>query len=184
MGLPFNNQVTPSIWAALMVSYGDITRSVSAFDRSEPLTESQAAILSESGFEYVGRYLYGSASKKLSMKEAAMLLRYGLKIVPIFQTTSNRADYFSMSRGIRDAKLAYKSMNDMQLPINTTIYFAADFDIYPNEVVSNLIPYFQGVNETLDELTNGNYSVGIYAPRYACTLVSNQNLASNSALTT
>ena len=42
-------------------------------------------------------------------------------------------------------------------------------DIYDYQIDSNIIPYFKGINETIDS----RYSVGIYASRNVCTRVAN-----------
>ena len=70
----------------------------------------------------------------------------------------------------------------MAFASGTTIYFAVDFDCLEYQTENLIIPYFEQI-KTVFSYTNintSNYKVGIYAPRYVCTLVSQKNLVDKS----
>ena len=67
------------------------------------------------------------------------------------------------------------------IPSNTTIYFAVDFDCYEYQIDTFIIPYFRRINLFFNSPENTKrYKVGIYAPRYVCTKVSELGLATTS----
>lgn len=167
-------------WASLLVSYGDKSRSGTACDCKTPLTEEKAATLVNDGRVIVGRYLTGGITKRLTQRELSVIYNAGLHIMPIYQTTNNKASYFTSRKGKRDAYYAYEALVDFNFPENTIVYFAVDFDATEDDVKNNVIPYFAAVRETFLEINQHNYKIGIYGPRYVCTLVKNAGYTCSS----
>lgn len=99
----------------------------------------------------------------------------GFKLFPIFEVGGYENDYFTESQGIADAKSAMQAAKDLGFEENTIIYFAVDYDALEYQVIKNVIPYFKGVYKTLE-----GYRVGIYAPRYVCTLVAQKGYSCSS----
>lgn len=171
VGLTSDGIVGKSTWASLLVSYGDKTRKGTACDCMKPLTSATANTLVSNGRTAVGRYLTGGSNKCLSAEELAIIHDAGLRLIPIYQTTNNRASYFSESKGKRDAYYAYYALVNFKIPSGTIVYFAVDYDATEAEVESNIIPYFKAIYDTFDEINMHGYKIGIYGPRYVCTLV-------------
>ena len=104
VGLTSDGIVGKSTWASLLVSYGDKTRKGTACDCMTPLTEATANTLVANGRTAVGRYLTGGLNKRLSEEELAIIHDAGLRLIPIYQTTNNRASYFSANKGKRGGR--------------------------------------------------------------------------------
>ena len=90
---------------------------------------------------------------------------------PIYQITNNYRNYFSAGRGRRDAYYAIEALRSLYFPDGTTVYFAVDFDATVDDVNGYVIPYFKAIKEEFDKFGSDKYKVGIYGPRYVCTLV-------------
>ncbi len=170
-------------WASLLVSYGDQTRKGEACDGVTEITPARAETLKAAGYKYIGRYLYNASTTSLPQKqiqpgELATIKQYGLRCFPIYQTWSRSADYFSYARGCVDASNAVEWARIHGFKPGSLIYFAVDYDAMDAEVTEYVIPYFQGVHTTVDELSG--YRVGIYGPRNVCQRVSDGGYAVTS----
>lgn len=175
-------KVDVGTWMSLFLSSGDPTRSALGADCAMILNEAKAKTLYDAGYRYVGRYLtgtYGSdrISKALTVEEEQIILDAGLRFFPIYQDGGTRLDYFTASQGTEDGQTAIDAAVKLGIPKDTIIYFAVDFDALEYQVNSNIIPYFRAV---YNELSQSIYKVGIYAPRYVCTLVANAGYSCSS----
>lgn len=123
--------------------------------------------LDENGYTVVGRYLTGS-SKGLKDDEPKRILDNGLSFFPIFQETlyTDTVSKYNYNLGVSDANKAVNRAMELGIPSGTIIYFAIDFDPIDSEISSYVIPYFNGINSAI-----GQYKVGIYGTRNACTKV-------------
>lgn len=169
-------------WMSLFLSSGDPNRPALGADCAMILNEARAKTLYDHGYRYVGRYLtgtYGSnrISKALTVEEEQIILDAGLRFFPIYQDGGTRLDYFTESQGTTDGQTAIDAAVKLGIPKDTIIYFAVDFDAIESQVKSNIIPYFRAV---YNELSQSIYRVGIYAPRYVCTLVANAGYSCSS----
>lgn len=181
--LTVTGKVDISTWMSLFLSSGDPNRSALGADCAMILNEARAKTLYDNGYRYVGRYLtgtYGSnrISKALTVEEEQIILNAGLRFFPIYQDGGTRLDYFTAEQGKKDGQTAVQAAVKLGIPKDTIIYFAVDFDALEYQVNSNVIPYFREVYNELT--TNGIYRVGIYAPRYVCTLVANAGYSCSS----
>lgn len=169
-------------WMSLFLSSGDPNRPALGADCAMILNEARAKTLYDNGYRYVGRYLtgtYGSnrISKALTVEEEQIILDAGLRFFPIYQDGGTRLDYFTESQGTKDGQTAIDAAVKLGIPKDTIIYFAVDFDAIESQAKSNIIPYFRAV---YNELSQSIYRVGIYAPRYVCTLVANAGYSCSS----
>lgn len=162
-----------STWASLLISCGNKDRKGTACDCAQTITEERANTLRKNGYKYIGRYLTGKY--KLTNTEVQTIINNGFELFAIFEVGGYKNEYFTEEQGIEDAKLAMKAAEDLGISEDTIIYFAVDYDALEYQVKSNVIPYFKGVYATLK-----SYKVGIYAPRYVCTLVSQAGYACSS----
>lgn len=179
-----------STMKSLLTSKGDTERKALACDCSTILNSQQATDLHAAGYRYVGRYLTGTVgvgnnerSKALTVSEIKRIQAAGLSIFPIYQDGGYYANYFSQNlQGSYDAVTAINKAKKLGFASGTTIYFAVDFDCLEYQTENLIIPYFEQI-KTVFSYTNintSNYKVGIYAPRYVCTLVSQKNLVDKS----
>lgn len=177
--LPITGEVDYSTWLALLISCGDVDRTALACDCATILDDAKATTLYNSGYRYVGRYLSGTAggiaSKAMTKEEIQIAFNKGLKIFPIYQDGGTTVSYFSSSQAIVDAEKALKYATWLEIPTNTTIYFAVDCDPQDYQITNNILPYFQKISEILKA-----YKIGIYGTRNVCTRVCNAGYATSS----
>lgn len=163
-------------WLSLLISCGDIERSVCACDCATILTNAKATTLYNNGYRYIGRYLCGTIasgqSKALSIDELTIAFNKNLRIFPIYQSEGYYVNYFNKNQGKEDAREAMKYANKLKIPANTVIYFAVDCDPLDYQITDKIIPYFQGIKETI-----GTYRIGIYGTRNVCQRVCNLGYA-------
>ncbi len=180
VGLTADGVVGPQTWASLMVSYGDPNRTCKAADCMTPLTEHTAALLVEKGRTTIGRYIVGGSNKCLTEDELKIIKAAGLKLLPIYQLNARGVDKFTRSTGLFGGYKAYEQYKALKLPDGGTVYFAVDYDVMQREITSNIIPYFQGIKDRLEELGNTSFSIGVYGPRYVCTRLYEAGLTTSS----
>lgn len=182
--LPITGVVDLTTWLSIFISSGNTSRSAKACDCATILTAAKAKTLYDNGYRYVGRYLSGTiaggASKALSREELKIAFNAGLRVFPIQQASANRVSYFTESRAVTDVNSAYKYATELGIPRDTVIYFAVDCDPQGSEIISNIIPYFKKVYETMKNSKNGKYKIGIYGTRNVCSQVSNKGYAVRS----
>lgn len=179
-----------STMKSLLTSKGDENRKASACDCATILNAPQARDLRNAGYTHVGRYLTGTVGvgederpKAITLSEIENIKNAGLSLVPIYQDGGSYPEYFeNKSQGTIDARAAIRAALKLGIPYGTTIYFAVDYDCYGYEIEDNIIPYFKNIKDIFNEIDENIklYKIGIYAPRYVCTKVSEKRLASTS----
>lgn len=184
--LPVTGVADLTTWLSLLTSCGDTTRDAEACDCATILTAEKAATLRNKGYRVVCRYLTGhitvngeNISKALSLDEINIILNAGLRFVPIYQTSANYKEYFSASQGKIDADAALKAAESLNIPEDTTIYFAVDFDATENEM-DIILEHFKAIKEAFNDTLGRSYKIGIYASRNICTQVSEAGYATSS----
>ncbi len=83
---------------------------------------------------------------------------------------------FSYIKGFNAGLNASKCAIKHKVPVGAVIYFAVDLDVYADQISEYIIPFFEGINDSL----NRDYKVGIYGPRLVCTEVSKAQLSISS----
>lgn len=152
-------------WLSLLISCGDTGRKGLACDTRFEITQAHLDTLKANGYQYVGRYLTGGDFKELREGELERIIGGGLSVFLIFEE-GYKLSYFTASQGKADAKKASEAASKFHIPEGSVIYFAVDFDALNADVTSNILPYFEAVNNTISP-----YRTGIYGPRNACTRV-------------
>jgi peptidoglycan hydrolase-like protein with peptidoglycan-binding domain len=165
-------------WASLLVSTGDVNRPGTAADTIRTITPERALTLVANGYQTVGRYLTNSPvadplDKNIKPGEIQTIFDAGLTIVPIFQEGGDYLDYFTNSRGLYAGQKAYEAARGYGFRPGTTIYFAVDFDAVEDQVLSNVVPYFEGIKSAIGNF----YRIGVYGARNTCSIVSTRGLA-------
>lgn len=163
-----NKQLDINTWMALLTSKGNPDRPAKACDTRFEVTDLLLEKLKSDGYEIVGRYLTGGSFKEIKDGELERIVNGGMKYFPIFQENGRVIDEFTYEKGLEHGKKASIAALNKGVP-STVIYFAVDMDVYDYQIDSNIIPYFKGINETIDP----RYSVGIYASRNVCTRIAN-----------
>ena len=186
IGLVTPGEVNCATMKSLLTSKGDTSRKSKACDCSNVLNAQQALDLKAAGYQVVGRYLTGtvggSTRKFITYEEIKNIKNAGLRVFPIYQDGGYKLQYFQdLRQGIVDAHTAIAAAKRIGIPSGTTIYFAVDFDCYGFQMISFIVPYFRKLKMIFNSLTNTkNYKIGIYAPRYICTYISDLGLAEYS----
>lgn len=187
IGLVNVGEVNVSTMKSLLTSKGDTGRRAKACDCATVLNRQQAMDLKNAGYTHVGRYLTGSVGehytpKFITFDEAKYIELAGLSVFPIYQDGGYYLEYFqNSSKGSEDAQTAVLAAKRIGIPANTIIYFAVDFDCYEYQIDYFIVPYFRRINLFFNsEKNDKNYKVGIYAPRYVCTKISEHGLAEAS----
>ena len=99
-----------------------------------------------------------------------------MRVFPIYQTYGGEATYFTRYQGQKDAEEAKTAAQEFGFPPSVTIYFAVDYDALMIDITTNIIPYFQGINEIM----KGSFQVGAYGPRAVCNRLSTYGLIEKS----
>lgn len=182
VGLTSDGLVGRQTWLSLLVSSGDPTRRGTASDCITEVTSARAQTLKNAGYQTIGRYLSnvpGGLNKKIQPGELDAIFDAGLTVFPIFQTQGSRVEDFSYAQGMSAAEEAYQAANSYGFKKDTIIYFAVDFDALGYQIIDNIMPHFEGINQKLKDL-GAKYRVGVYGPRSVCISVSDNGLAVTS----
>lgn len=165
-GIGISKKLDTDTWMSLLTTKGNPNRKARACDTRFEITDELLEKLKADGYEIVGRYLTGGSFKEIRDGELKRITDGGMKYFPIFQESGRDLSEFTYEKGLEHGKKASISALNKGVP-STVIYFAVDMDIYDYQIDSHIIPYFKGINETIDS----RYSVGIYASRNVCTRV-------------
>lgn len=182
-GLEESGKADVNTWMSLLLSKGNPDRTAQACDCSTILDAAKAKALYDAGYRCVGRYLTGTVggtkSKALTKEELTAIFHAGLKVFAIYQDNSPSVGYFTKEQGKKDASSAFNAARNLGVPFGETIFFAVDYDMLDNQIISNVIPYFEGIYDAMGDLA-ALYDIGVYGSRNVCTRVSNKSLASSS----
>ncbi|MGL5930930.1 MAG: glycoside hydrolase domain-containing protein, partial [Dermatophilaceae bacterium] len=178
-----NGRADYATWCQLLVSMGDPDRPAGASDTRFTITRDLAAALLASGYKVVGRYLDEEASSTLDKEikdgELDAIFDGGMKVFPIWQYNARRLADFTYENGYDHGTRAHDRMVHYRFNPGAVVYFAVDYDATDEEVSSNVIPYFRGVQAALS--TRGRkYLAGVYGSRNVCTRVSEETLVVSS----
>lgn len=159
---------------SLLLSSGDPNRSFTAVDTAEQLTPAKIETLKTAGIKYVGRYLTGTVGsefkpKYLTIGEANNIIEAGMAIIPLYQDNFPTVDYYTYGQGVSDARSAFEAADNLGFSTDSIIYFAVDIDALDSDITTNIIPYFNGLFDTMKY--NRRYNIGIYGTRNACMRV-------------
>ncbi|WP_052737484.1 glycoside hydrolase domain-containing protein [Grimontia sp. AD028] len=149
-------------------------------------TSSKLSCLSSHDVKTVIRYYNFSNSsglpeKCLTLAEAEHICSQGMTIATVFQQRQNQLSDFTKAKGLAAGKRAYTYARDsISQPENSAIYFAVDFDASKAELNSNIIPYFEGVDEAFSREggESPEYRIGVYGSGLVGKTLSNKNLVS------
>ncbi|WP_369376762.1 glycoside hydrolase domain-containing protein [Streptomyces sp. cg36] len=162
-------------WAQLLVSTGDPERPTAACDTRFQITRARADALFKAGYRHVGRYLYdppgSTLDKEIKTGELQDIFAAGLSVFPIYQDNARRLQDFTYEQGFSHAVNANGLAEGYGFNRGTVIYFAVDYDATADEITSNIVPYFQGVQAGL-AFRGKKYVHGVYGSRNVCTQVS------------
>lgn len=133
------------------------------------VTTHKAAQIKDRGFAFVVRYYRSSTSHftPLTRSEVQALKAADLYIVTVYEGASDHKSYFSPAQGKQDARQAHQQAMAAGQPSGTPIYFAVDYDAAESHLSHNILPYFQAVKSTLDNL-GGEYEIGVYGSGLTC----------------
>ena len=136
----------------------------------------QADCFAGADIQVVFRY-YASemSSKVIGLKEAQAISEAGMGVAVVFEG-DNTLSYFTEDNGYADGESAYNYANDViGQPFGSAIYFAVDLDVTDNEIESNIMNYFNGVNSAIGVLSglDPNYKVGAYGCGAAVNILQN-----------
>jgi peptidoglycan hydrolase-like protein with peptidoglycan-binding domain len=179
--LPVTGSGDFQTWAQLMVSTGDPDRPGTAFDCStDYITPERAATVKAAGYKTVGRYLANvpgsTKNKKIQPGEIDIIFGNGLTLFPIYQANGRVVTDFTYTQGFSHALEAHAAARGYGFEPGTTLYFAVDYDATQDEIESNIVAYFHGVEAGLR--SRGKvYAHGVYGSRNLCSEVSSQTYA-------
>lgn len=127
-------------------------------DCASRVTQTAAKTLRYLGYDFVGRYLVPQKSynKALTNAEAEMLVKSGLRILSVWETTADRAKG-GASAGVSDGKRALTCAEELEMPVNSVIYFAVDFDAQKSDYLA-IEAYLQAAKGML----LNKYRIGVY----------------------
>lgn len=158
-------------WAQLLVSTGDPDRPARACDTRFHISVARSRALYAAGYRVVGRYLdedpTSTLDKELQPGELDAIFTGGLRVFPISQYNARQLGDFTYTQGYRHALKAHARAVGYGFNRGAVIYFAVDYDATDEEISSNIIPYFQGVQAGLAS-QGKRYLAGVYGSRNVC----------------
>ncbi|WDZ86769.1 glycoside hydrolase domain-containing protein [Micromonospora cathayae] len=162
-------------WAQLLVSTGDPDRPAHACDTRFHITQARAQALVAAQYYTVGRYLDEDEPKELQKEiqpgELSAIFAGGMRMFPISQYNGRGLGDFTYSQGYSHALRAHDRAVGYGFNRGTVIYFAVDYDATDEEITSNIVPYFRGVQAGLSS-RGKRYLAGVYGSRNVCSRVS------------
>lgn len=147
-----------------------MTTTLSGCDSSSACTEDTISCLQENGLSFVGRYYSDTThitGKKLTAVEAQLLSSAGIDIVTVYEDAPTSYDYFSASRGTKDANGALAQALSVGQPQESAIYFTVDYDAPQSDIDGNITAYFEAVAAAIGT----QYVVGVYGSGDTCTAI-------------
>ncbi|WP_158850146.1 glycoside hydrolase domain-containing protein [Saccharothrix deserti] len=167
-------------WAQLLVSTGDPDRPASACDTRFHISTARAQALRAAGYTVVGRYLdedpTSTLNKELQPGELDAIFAGGMRVFPISQYDGRELTKFSYQQGYQHGLRAHERAVHYGFNRGTVIYFAVDFDATDEQITSNVLPYFHGVQAALAN-QGKRYVAAVYGSRNVCARVTNQAYA-------
>lgn len=180
--LPETGKADYATWCQLLVSSGDPDRPAGACDTRFTITQAMATSLASNGYKVVGRYLAndpGGWDKNIKAGELNGIFTGGMRVFPIFQLNARRLIDFTYEAGLAHGAQAHECMVHYSFNPSAVVYFAVDYDATNDEISSNIVPYFRGIQAAL--LNKGRrYRAGVYGSRNVCSRVSKETLVVSS----
>lgn len=145
-------------------------------------TSKQLSCLKSSGVEAIIRYYAKNVSKKLPEKrltpnEARAISKAGLKLAVVYEGVGSDPDTFSYDAGLDDCAYARKYASEtIGQPENSGIYFAVDYDA-TDDIDTRIVPYFEGVRDSMANGTLPRYRIGVYGGWNVCDTLVKKGLA-------
>lgn len=129
---------------------GDIVTGVDSSSACTPATVPclQSAGVSFVG-RYYSRTTH-IAGKKLTASEAALLSQAGFQIVAVYEDGPTSYSYFSAARGTADGEGALAQAQAVGQPHGSTIYFTVDYDATASDIAGNITAYFEALRAALN----------------------------------
>ncbi|MET9513845.1 glycoside hydrolase domain-containing protein [Streptomyces sp. NPDC002994] len=165
-------------WCQLLVSMGNPDRKATACDTRFTISLSRAKALKAAGYDVVGRYLDEEVldpkydlNKELMPGELDAIFDGGMKVFPISQYIGRYLSDFTYDQGFKHAVKAHDRAEGYKFNRGTVIYFAVDYDATSEQIASNIVPYFTGVQAGLNH-KGKKYIAGVYGSRNVCSRVS------------
>ncbi|MHA7620766.1 glycoside hydrolase domain-containing protein [Cellulosimicrobium cellulans] len=182
--LEVNGNADYPTWCSLLVSNGDPTRLGTACDTRVQITPTFGSILSNLGYETIGRYLTNARvanplDKEIKPGELNTIFNAGLSVYPIYQEVGSSVANFTFGKGFEAGLRADSAAEGHGIPPGTTVYFAVDFDPTDDQISAAVLPHFRGVAAAL-ESRGGRYTAGVYGTRNVCQTVTDAGLAAYS----
>lgn len=172
MELPVTGAGDYGTWCSLLVSCGDTDRATKGFDTSTQLTATTASGAVQAGYTHVGRYLVGS-NQYITSNELRALKSSGLYLFPIMQRFNNSIETMTRDAGLEQAIDAIERARALDLPAQSTIYYAVDFDPTGDQIEGAVATFFSAINSVHESVLYRGYRVGVYGTRNTCqTLIS------------
>lgn len=178
VGLPSTGSADYQTWASLLVSTGDPDRPGTAADTDTSITSAKAAALYSAGYRTVGRYL-SVTSKRYQPGEIAVIHGAGLTTFPIYQEDNDAFELFTLAAGQAQGIAAARRMRQLGFKAGATIHFAVDYDATDDEITAGIIPFFQGVVDSVAR-SSITYAVGVYGTRNICSRLASAGLTTSS----
>lgn len=129
---------------------------IKGIDCAAPLTTEKAQAFKKLGYEFVGRYFCPTGNwKRLYKAEADAIIGAGLKILAVYETTTDRAKG-GAAAGAKDGARAYAQAKELDMPSSGIIYFAVDYEALDADF-DTIEAYLRAARQQ-----TGEYEIGVY----------------------
>lgn len=111
-------------------------------DSATPLSAEKAKQLYADDYAFVVRYYSHNEGKNLSRQEAQNISDAGMVLLTVWEARGNEYDSFTSVQGRADAANAIAQAKACGQPLDTTIFFAVDFDASVGQIEGGISDYF------------------------------------------
>lgn len=139
-------------------------------------TTTRLARLKAAGFTTIFRYLNRhnpGGEKTIKAPEARAIAAAGLQLALVYEYTDRAAMFFKQA-GADDAKWSAQYLPMIGAPPGVAVYFAVDFDASRQQFASLIVPYFEGICDSLGP--SQALRVGVYGSGFTCQSLLDQHL--------
>lgn len=141
-------------------------------DSAKALTSYGKALLADGITFVIGYYFaFSSFKDRLSLPQTSHFSSLGIYNLGIWEGAGDHAGYFTPQQGAMDGEHAAAQAKDAGQPLGTPIYFAADYDSEPAEI----IPY---ATKFQDSVKAAGFVTGIYGNGITCQALKSAGIVS------
>lgn len=134
--------------------------------------------LKQSGIRTIIRYYNRDQTPKvIKPAEANAILAAGLSLCIVHQRNGRTPGEYGKRNGTLDAAHCRQYGRSIGQPAGSGIYFGVDFDILRNDLIAQVVPYFEAVRAEMKKASDlPAYRIGVYGSGMTCSTLLDRGL--------